>query len=394
MALPLVYHWRNLFIRKTTTLLTLLVVAAVVGVFAWMVAFSASLGRSLRVASDDHKLIVLKRGATSESNSAIPVEDYVKLSTLSDVARDPQTGEALISPEMMVQVLLPRLRDGGKTAGNVALRGVTETAFKVHQNIRPLGRVPASGSRELLVGLAASKQFAGLGIGQTVNLGYGGDRAYTIVGHFSANGGPMESEIWGYLPSLMNSYNRPIYSSAHLRVRDGADPQTVIDQIKGPAIQLDAKTETAYWASQSRNINTYLLITRILVGAMSLAAALSVANTMFAMVAGRTREIAMLRTIGYSGGQILGGIVIEAFFLTLMGGVVGCLGCAAWLWLVGRTKDMFGATTFTALAFEIRLTSGSIICALSAVTTVGALGALAPAIRASRVGIVKVLREP
>ncbi len=393
MALPLVYHWRSLFVRKTTTLLTITVLAAVVGVFSWMMGFADSLTRSLATAADEQKIIAMKRGATAESNSAIPVDEYNKLNQLTQIARDPKTDEPLFSPEMMVQVSLPRIRDKGLTWGNVALRGVTETAFAVHRNVKPTGRIFAAGSRELLVGMAAAKQFSGLEIGSTLQLGYAGDRAYTIVGYFSADGGPLESEIWGYLPSLMNAYNRTMYSSAALRVADGADPKAVIETIKGPTIQMEAQTEANYWREQSKNVTTYLMITRLLVAIMSIAAVFSIANTMFAMVAGRAREVAMLRTIGYSGRKILLGFVIEAVLLSLMGGVAGCLACMGWLWIVGNTKDMFGATTFTTLAFEIRLRPETMLTALASVSAVGVMGALIPAIRAANADVIGTLRE-
>src|SRR5262245_18115682 len=106
---------------------------------------------------------------------------------------------------------------------------------------------------------------------------------------------------------------------------------------------------------------------------------------MYAMVAGRTREIAMLRTIGFSGRQILTGFVLESVLLSVIGGVLGCLACQAWLSFVGSTKDMFGANTFTTLAFQIRLTPLTIGVALLAVVLVGVIGALPPALRASRV---------
>lgn len=393
MALPLSYHWRNLFIRKTTTLLTVLVIAAVVGVFTWMLGFAAALGNSLSQARDEGKVLVLKRGATAETNSAIPVDDYNKLNQLADVARDPTTNDPLISPEMMVQISRPRVRDGGRTWGNIALRGVTEAAFKVHRNVKPTGQVFSSGAQEVIVGLSAAKQFAGLNIGDTLDVGYGGNRSYRVVGYFSADGGPVESEVWGYLPSLMNAYNRTLYSSAYLRLKDGADPKSAIEQIEGPAIQLSAQTEAQYWSSQSANINTYLKITRILVVVMCLAAVFSIANTMFSMVAGRTREIAMLRTIGFSRVHILSGFVIESLCLALLGGVVGCLACVGWLDLVGNTKDMFGASTFTTLAFEIHVTPQTLICSLGSVAVVGVLGAWVPAMRASRVAVVAALRE-
>jgi putative ABC transport system permease protein len=356
--------------------------------------FSESLRRSLTTASDPSKIIVLKRGATSESNSAIPMDDYNKLNQVNGLARDPQTRQPLISPEMMVQVALPRLRDAGRTWGNVALRGVTEAAFQVHTNVKTDGRVFSAGSREVLVGKTAAKQFGGLDIGQKIQLGFGGDREYTIVGHFTANGGPMESEIWGYLPSLLNAYNRSMYSSAYLRLSGETDANKVIEEINGPAIQLEARTEGQYWEQQSSNIKTYLMITRMLVSVMSLAAMCSIANTMFSMVAGRGREIAMLRTIGYSGRQILAGFVVESLLLTLIGGIAGCLGCLAWLWIVGNTKDMFGASTFTTLAFEIQLTPLTALAALGAVAAVGVLGALYPAARAARTDVISALREP
>jgi putative ABC transport system permease protein len=393
MALPLSYHWKHLLLRRTTTTLTVLVVAAVVGVFAWMVGFARALHGSLAMAQDDGKLVIIRRGATAETNSAIPVEDYARLNQLTALEREPGSNEPLLSPEMMVQVSLPRLRDGGRTWGNIAVRGVTEMAFKVHPNVRLTGRSFAPGSREVIVGLTAARQFAGLAIGDTLSLGYGNDREFRVVGYFTAGGGPAESEIWGYLPSLLNAYARSMYSSAALRIRPGADAEAVIREIQGPAIQLTAQTETQYWHEQSRIIRLYLKVAYVLVLIMSVAAVVSIANTMFSTVAGRTREIAMLQTIGYARHQILWGFVVESLFLSILGGVAGCLGCTAWLWLVGNTKDMFGASTFTTLAFEIHLTPATIAVAMMSVVVVGLLGSMFPARRAAGIGVVRALRE-
>lgn len=394
MALPIGYHWRNLFIRKTTTLLTLLIIAAVVGVFAWMLGFSDAMRGALAVAGDPRTLVVLKRGATAESNSAIPVDEYNKLSQVSAVAREAQSGEALISPEMMVQVSLPRVRDGGRTFANVAVRGVTETAFAVHVNVKPVGRVFSTAEREVIVGQKAAEQFAGLNVGDELMLGYGGDRRYRVVGRFTADGGPMESEIWGYLPSLMNSYNRTMYSSAYLRLEEGADAEAVIEQIEGPAIQLSAQSEPAYWAGQTRLMDLYRRLSFVLVGVMCLAAVFSIANTMFSVVAGRTREIAMLRTIGFTERHVTIGLIVESVFLSLVGGVIGCAGCLAWLSFVGNTKDLFGGNTFTTMAFEIRLSPVIAATALGLVVLVGVFGAWVPARRAARLPVVEALREP
>ncbi|MFO0838534.1 MAG: FtsX-like permease family protein [Phycisphaerae bacterium] len=392
MSLPLKYHWRNLFVRKTTTTLTILVVGAVVGTLTWILGFYFALQGSLAVAADDRKIIVLQRGANSETNSAISPEEFNRLSQLGDVAQDAQ-GRPLISPELYWQTQLSRVRDGGKTRANVALRGVTEIAFAVHRNVHPLGATFSTGAPEVIAGVAAAKQFQGLNVGDTIRLGFGDNRDYKVVGHFSADGGPMETEIWAYLPSMQSAYSRNGYSSVSMRLRDGADPRASIGQISGAAIQLGAMTERGYWQSQSTNVLVYQLVCSVLVAMMALAAVFAVANTMFAAVAGRSREIAMLRTIGYSPGQIKWGFVLEAVMLTLLGGGLGCLGCWLWLNFVGYTKDMFGANTFTTMAFEIHLTPMIVAIALLGVTLIGAAGAYAPARRAAGLEVIGALRE-
>ncbi len=393
MALPIKYHWRNLFVRKTTTILTILVIAAVVGVFAWMLGFRMAINSSLDVAGDTEKIIVLKPGATAESNSALTTDDHQKLSQVTDAVQNEATGQAILSAEMIVQVSLPRLADGGKTFANVAVRGVTEEGFSVHRNVKVLGKRFSLAEREVIVGLTASKQFGGLKIGDTIDLGFAGDRGYKVVGYFSADGGPFESEIWGYRPSLMNAYNRTMFSSVSFRLKPGTDPQSVIDHIDSAAISLSAKTEKDYWAEQTELMGVYLMITGFLVVVMSLAAIFAIANTMYSVVAGRIREIAMLRTIGFTGPSIVLGFMIESVLLSLMGGIIGCLGCAAWLSLVGNTKDMFGKTTFTTMAFEIHLTPAIIAGSIGLVVVLGTLGALFPGIRAARTEILTALRE-
>lgn len=395
MALPLKYHWRNLFVRKTTTLLTIAVVAIVIGTFSWLLGFVAALRTTLSMASDDHKLIVIQRGALSEFNSAFPPDDFNKLAQLTDVQPDPSGQGVLISPEVVLQVSLPRLNDPGKSWANVCVRGVLpEKARRVHTTVSLVeGRDFSIGAPEVIVGTNAGKQFGGLNLGDSVKLGFAGNREYKVVGRFNAGGGPMDSEIWGYLPSLQSAYGRTVYSSAAARLKPAANPTGALEQIRGPAIQLNGQTETEYWQAQASNVRFYQNMCYTLVTMMGIAAVFAIANTMFSMVAGRTREIAMLKTIGYGRGPILLGFVIESVLLSLLGGILGCLGCLAYLGTYGNTKDMFGANTFTSLAFEINLSPALIAIALVAVAVVGALGALFPAWRAARIQAIGALRQ-
>lgn len=391
MALPLQYHWRNLFVRKTSTALTVLVIAAVVGALTWILGFSSALSGSMATASDDQKIIVIRLGSESETNSAISAEEFNRLAQVRGAGIG-EDGRPLISPEVMVQVSLPR--KSGKGRANVAVRGVTSAAFAVHRNVHLLGPQFSTTEPEVIVGRRAAEQFAGLAAGSKLRLGSSSDREYRVAGFFSADGGPLESEIWGYLPSIQNSYGREgFYSSAAIRAAGAAGVRPMIDQIGAPPIQLQAETEASYWKRQSALFVAYQWIAGAFVAIISIAAVFAVANTLYSMVAGRAREVAMLRTIGFSARAILGGFIIESTMLALIGGVLGCLGCAAWLEIAGNTKDMFGAATFTSLAFEIRLTPLIVLFSLSLVVVIGVVGALFPAIRAARLQVLSALRE-
>lgn len=395
MALPLNYHWRNLFVRKTTTTLTVLVIATVVGTLTWIAGFAWAVHWSLNVATDPGKMIVLQRGTDSETNSNIVPEEMKRLSQLTGVEMD-AAGEPLISTELYWQTQLPRIRDGGTTSANVALRGVTDKAFAVHRSVKLLGEKFSTGEPEIIVGVKAAKQFRGLQIGDKLKLGVGENRLFKVVGYFSAAGSPMESEIWMYLPAMQSAYQRNSYSSAALRLRADADAESLRAQIEGPAIQLGGLTESKYWEKQSGNTILYQYVCFALVAIMSLAAIFAIANTMYAAVDGRTREIAMLRTIGFRPWQISAGFTLESVMLSLLGGALGCAGCALYLFVKGNTKDMFGSTTFTTMAFEIDQTAMlfAVSFAMISVTVIGAVAALLPASRAAGLQVIAALREP
>jgi len=80
--------------------------------------------------------------------------------------------------------------------------------------------------------------------------------------------------------------------------------------------------------------------------------------------------------------------------LSVLGGVIGCLGCAGWLAMVGNTKDMFASHTFTVLAFEITMTARMIGISVVTLCLAGMIGAIVPAARAARLHVVEALREP
>jgi putative ABC transport system permease protein len=389
VALPLSYNWRNLFVRKLSTALTFVVVAAIVLVLAILLSFAAGIRASLAASGSPQNVIVIKPGATSESTSVILPEEAARIVQAPGIARD-ASGQLLLSHELCVQTTISRRGPKG-TPANVAVRGVDDAAFVVHDNVRIVeGRRFRSGAMEAVVGKAAQQRYASLRIGDEIPLGRLGNRQYKVVGVFECGGGALESEIWAPRTAVSDSYHRQFSSSAVIRLNDLREAAAAIDYINGPAVNLEAKRETDYYKDLSSKTREIVVLTTILVGIMAIGAVFAVANTMYAAVDGRRREIAMLRTIGFSQGSIVAAFVIESLLICLM----ACLFGLGLSFLVnGSRQDFLSDATWTVLAFELRVTPGTLLAALGLACFVGIAGALAPAVRASRTNVIEALRK-
>ncbi len=76
-------------------------------------------------------------------------------------------------------------------------------------------------------------------------------------------------------------------------------------------------------------------------------------NTMYAIVASRTREIGTLRALGFSRRSILYSFVMESVFLATLAGVIGCLLA---LPMNGFSTGTAQTQSFGEVAFSFRLT--------------------------------------
>lgn len=388
MALPLTYNWRNLLVRKTSSLLTFVVVAIVVFVLAALLSFSAGMHASLARSGGDDNLVVLKPGATSESTSLITAAELSRILQAPGIALD-ANARPLRSGELCVQTSIPRKSDN--SLANVAIRGVEIDGFALHPNVRMLeGRRFEPGALEVIVGKAARDRYRDLAIGATVLLGRTADREFRVVGIFEADGGALESEIWAARTIVADVYNRHFLSSINLRLANPDRAEEAIRYIRSPSVNLAAKTERSYYSDLSRKTLEVVALTTILVGIMAVGAAFAVSNTMYAAVDRRRREIAILRTIGFSRASIIASFLIESLLLCL---AACAFGLACTLPLNGWKRDYLSDSTWTVQAFELRITPEVIATALIVACFVGVAGAMFPALRASRVEIISALRK-
>lgn len=389
MALPLYYNWRNLLVRKLSTGLTFVIVAVVVAVLAVLLSFSEGIRASMKSSGSSANIVALQTGATAESTSIIRPEEAARMMQTPGVARGPD-GQPLVSHELCVQASIPRRPPPGNPA-NVAVRGVDDTAFLVHNEVKLIeGRMFNPAAHEVIVGRAARERYRNLEVGGEITIGRSTDKAFTVVGVFEAGGGALESEIWGPRSMISDVYLRRFTSSAIMRLDDPGAAAAAIDYIRGPAVRMNAKTEADYYVDLSSKTREIVVLTTILIAIMAVGAVFAVATTMYTSVDSRRREIAMLRTLGFSRRSVIAAFLTESLLICMAACAVGLIGS---LLVSGSRQDFLSDQTWTVIAYELRITPVTVAAAVGLSILVGVAGAVAPALRAARIRVIEALRK-
>ena len=122
-------------------------------------------------------------------------------------------------------------------------------------------------------------------------------------------------------------------------------------------------------------------------GAVVFAILLVSANTMAMSIRSRTREVAVLKTLGFTRGSVLSLFVGEAVALSVVGGLLGVVGAAGLVHLVARSPAGIG------IPGGLKTTPLTMIAALMVAAAVGFISGCLPAYNASRTNIVEGLRH-
>jgi putative ABC transport system permease protein len=387
MALPLSYNVRNVRNRWQVTLLAISGIALVVAVFTVLMAMSEGFATALRATGRPDNAMVIQRGSASELTSWVPLDQRQMIVVRDEVARAAD-GAPLASPEDVVVTMKPK-KDGEPT--NISVRGVTPRAFEVRTGIKIVrGRAFTPGLYEIIVGDKIASRVQGLDIGSSVKLQ---KHAWQVVGVFSSQGGAFESEIWGDADVMGVDFGRTGGSNAlSVRLKPGADVASLDRWIRSnPQMQLQAVSEKKYYDDQAGPLAKVLRILATFVAViMGVGAVFGAMNTMYAIVAARTREIGTLRALGFSRRAILVSFVLESVSLALVGGAIGCLLAFP---MNGYSTGTGQTQSFSEIAFAFRITSGIVTTALVFAVVMGVIGGLLPAVRASRLPITSALRE-
>jgi ABC-type lipoprotein release transport system permease subunit len=386
MKIPLVYNVRSLARRPVSSVMTAIGVALVVGVFIAMLALANGFKVALVRTGAPDNVIVLRKGADSELSSGISRDNAAIIGALPEIAAA-SDGQPLVSPEVFVPTNLAAASGGD--AQLVVTRGVTTRAFEVRRSVRiSEGRSFIPGRDEIIIGSAIAPRLAHSAVGDTIQLA---GRGWLVAGHFSAGGSAFESEIWGENEQLMPVLRGQVYQVVAIRLKSPALFDAVKQKLeKDPRLQVDARRESEFYASQSivlRQILNFLAV--FVTSIMAVGAVFGAVNTMYAAVASRTSEIAVLLTLGFRPRSVLASFLAEATFLAFVGGLLGCLVALPINGIVTSTTNW---SSFSMIAFQFRVTPGILLSGVIFSLVMGVVGGFFPARRASRLPVVQAIR--
>ena len=387
MAIPISYNLRNITQRPLSALATTigiaLVVAILVGTFALASGFQAALVET----GSPENLLILRTGADSEISSGISRDAANILRALPDVQIG-SDGRPLASAEMVVLINAPRLGQSGSS--NVTIRGIDAEGLALRSQMRVVGgRMFTPGTDEVIVASRMAKRFANCAIGDRMRFG---QRDFAVVGHFTAGGSGFDSEVWGDNAVLAPALDREGgFQSVTLRMRDTTRFRALKTQLEGdPRLGVKVRTERGWYSEQSQAMATVIRVGGVFITLiMAVGAIFGAMNTMFAAVKQRSREIAVLLTLGFSPFSITLSFLVESILLSLIGGVLGCLIAMP---INGITTSTTNWSSFSEVAFAFRVTPLGIAIGLVFAALLGVVGGFLPALRAGRQPLATSLR--
>jgi ABC-type lipoprotein release transport system permease subunit len=387
MKIPVTYNVRSVLQRPVSTALTALGVGLVVAVFIGTLALANGFRAALARTGSDGNVLVLRRGADSELSSGLPREAASIISASPHVATGGD-GRPLLSPE--VYVLIPLPRQGDTTAlANVVVRGVSDRAWDVRNNVAVIaGQRPQSGRPEICIGKRLVDRFPNTGVGESLRIA---GREWTVVCHFAARGSAFESEIWGENEQLMPVFRGEVFQSVTFRLHDPAafaEAKRALEDDK--RVTVDVHRESEFYVQQSQLLGRILrILAGLITSIMAVGAVFGAVNTMYAAVASRGPEIAVLLTLGFHPRSVLASFLVESAIIAAAGGALGCLLALPINGIVTSTTNW---ASFSEIAFSFRVTPALLLAGLTFGVVMGVVGGFFPARRAAKLPVVQALR--
>jgi putative ABC transport system permease protein len=384
---PIAYNWRSLWVRRGSTLLTVVSIGATVAVIAAVLALQQGFSTLFTERGRTDLVVLLRPGSKAEGNSGFTrrtVDIVLKGSPEFAVGAD---GKPLMAAETYLAVRRAK-QDGGET--NVPIRGVQQASFAIHgDDFRIVeGRNLEPGSDEVIIGRRMAGRIRDAEVGDVLQINV---TPFRVVGVFEAKGA-YESEIWGDVERIKEALDRPVYNRMIGVLAPGNSLEDLNDRLaEEKRASVTGVTEREYLEGQTEQLSgLFFGLGIFLTVVMGFGAVFTGINSMYSTIAARTHEVGVLLSIGFRPFSIFLSFVAESLLLGLLGGLFGVL---AVLPLNGVETGTMNLGSFSEAAFEFRTNAFVLGTGVVIALLLGLIGGAVPAWRAARMQVVTALRR-
>jgi putative ABC transport system permease protein len=159
--------------------------------------------------------------------------------------------------------------------------------------------------------------------------------------------------------------------------------KTIDQMFANSSAETSTDTEKAFNKAFAAQLGNIALIVVLVVGAAFVTILMIVGNTMALTIRERTREIGVLKTLGFTGTRVLSLVLGESVLLALLGGLPG-LALAAFITYALRASMSNFAPGFA-------VTPGIALGGVALMLTLGVVTGIIPALNAMRLKIATAL---
>ncbi len=173
-----------------------------------------------------------------------------------------------------------------------------------------------------------------------------------------------------------------------LKVAPGFQPVEVMSEVdamfeNGPQV-VQATSESEFQAQFVSMVGNVPLLVSSIGGGVMIAILLAVLNTMLMSAREQTRDIGVLKALGFTDGSVFGVLILQSFVLCGLGGLLGIL--------LAKMSEPAVVKGIGSMFPGYQVTNPTVLEAVGATAAIGFLAGIAPALRARALSVIDALR--
>ena len=360
---------------------TVIGVTCAVGVLVSMLAMGVGARREALANVRPDRVILLSKDALAPSQSHIPQGTAALISDLPGIRHDAR-GNPIVVPEALIFVWAREKATGTGVGFPITGAGPELMEYTPELHLTS-GRMFRRGLRELIASDYCAHVYNDFSVNDSRVIE---GKDWRVVGNFTLGRTDGTCTVYADVDTVLSTFDHNGYNEVNVMLQSPSAFGELVHAIQAnPLLQIRAEREAALAKADFAPVDGVLNFVSYFVGMiLAVAATIGAANSLYAVVDGRRRELATLRAVGFGGIPVIVATLMEAIVMALPGALIGV--GLAWVFFNDRAVSPFG------FRFHLAVTPSLALLGVGWALGIGLIGGLLPAVRAARVPVTVALR--